>query len=138
MRGAVQARGSAAVRRDASGPTAAVLVERDTIAQLRLSIVDRELERARARGTEQPASCDALQRTLVHEAAILDARRRRRRQTLTSGGAVAPPGGCVNTPFVPHGGAYGFFRRPGPTTPSTRSRSSPPGSTSSARRCNCI
>ena len=30
-----------------------------------------------------------------------------------SGGAVSPPGGCANTPFVPHGGAYGFFPAPG-------------------------
>jgi uncharacterized coiled-coil protein SlyX len=91
--------------------TAAVLVERDTIAQLKLSIVDRELAvvRARDRNSEQ---LDALQRTLVHEAAILDARAAAA-QTLTSGGAVSPPGGCANTPFVPHGGAYGFFPAPG-------------------------
>jgi uncharacterized coiled-coil protein SlyX len=91
--------------------TAAVLVERDTIAQLKLSIVDRELGvvRARDRNSQQ---LDALQRTLVHEAAILDARAAAA-QTLTSGGAVSPPGGCANTPFVPHGGAYGFFPAPG-------------------------
>jgi len=91
--------------------TAAVLVERDTIAQLKLSIVDRELAvvRARDRNSQQ---LEALQRTLVHEAASLDARAAAA-QTLTSGGAVSPPGGCANTPFVPHGGAYGFFPAPG-------------------------
>ena len=27
--------------------------------------------------------------------------------------AVAPASGCVNTPFVPHGGEFGFFPAPG-------------------------
>jgi hypothetical protein len=26
---------------------------------------------------------------------------------------VAPPSGCANTPFVAHGGVYGFFPAPG-------------------------
>ena len=49
---------------------------------------------------------------LVHEAAVLDAQAARAR-TLSSGGAVAPPAGCTNGPFVPHGGEFGFFQAPG-------------------------
>ena len=91
--------------------TAAVVTERDTLAQLRLSIVDRELRVERAR-SQDSSRLDALHRTLVREANVLDAEAARA-QTLSSGGAVAPPGGCVNTPFVPHGGEYGFFPAPG-------------------------
>ena len=91
--------------------TAAVLVERDDVTQLRLSIVDRELSAERTRSAAA-GRLTALHHTLVHEAAILDAEAARA-QTLSSGGAVAPPGGCVNTPFVAHGGTYGFFPAPG-------------------------
>jgi peptidoglycan hydrolase CwlO-like protein len=90
---------------------AAVLAERDTIAQLKLSIVDRELAVVHARDADT-GRLRAVQATLVHEAQILDARAAAA-QTLTSGGAVAPPGGCANTPFVPHGGEFGFFPAPG-------------------------
>ena len=88
-----------------------MLVERDTVAQLKLSIVDRELAVVNARDRNRQ-QLEGLQRTLVHEAAVLDARAAAA-QTLASGGAVAPPGGCANTPFVPHGGEYGFFPAPG-------------------------
>jgi hypothetical protein len=91
--------------------TAAVLVERDDVAQLKVSIVDRELSTERARSADT-SRLNALHTTLVHEADVLDARAARA-QTLSSGGAVAPPGGCVNTPFVAHGGEYGFFPAPG-------------------------
>jgi uncharacterized coiled-coil protein SlyX len=91
--------------------TASVLVERDTIAQLKVSIVDRELvvQRARSRDSGQLA---AVRRALVREARILD-QRAAAAQTLSSGGAVAPPAGCANTPFVAHGGEFGFFQAPG-------------------------
>jgi TolA-binding protein len=91
--------------------TAAVLVERDDVAQLRLSIVDRELSAERTRSSEA-GRLAALHKTLVREAAVLDAEAARA-QTLSSGGAVAPPSGCANTPFVAHGGVYGFFPAPG-------------------------
>ena len=91
--------------------TAAVLVERDDVAQLRLSIVNRELSAERVRSSAS-SQLVTLHRTLVHEAAVLDAEAARA-QTLSSGGAVAPPGGCANTPFVAHGGSYGFFQAPG-------------------------
>jgi uncharacterized coiled-coil protein SlyX len=91
--------------------TAAVIVERDTIAQLKVSIVDRELTVVHARDRDA-GRLRALHATLVHEAQILD-QRAAEAQTLSSGGAVAPPGGCTNTPFVPHGGEFGFFPAPG-------------------------
>ena len=91
--------------------TAAVVGERDDVAQLRLSIVDRELSAERTR-SQDAGQLISLHRTLVHEAATLDAEAARA-QTLSSGGAVAPPSGCANTPFVAHGGEYGFFPAPG-------------------------
>jgi uncharacterized coiled-coil protein SlyX len=91
--------------------TAAVLVERDDVAQLKASIVDRELTVERARNGDT-GRLSALHKTLQHEANVLDAEAARA-QTLSSGGAVAPPGGCVNTPFEAHGGEFGFFQAPG-------------------------
>ncbi len=91
--------------------TTAVLVERDTVVQLRVSIVDRELLAERARSADR-SRLTALHRTLVREANVLDAQAARA-DTLSSGGAVAPPGGCMNAPFVAHGGEYGFFPAPG-------------------------
>jgi septal ring factor EnvC (AmiA/AmiB activator) len=104
--------------------TAAVLVERDEVAQLRLSIVNRELvvERARA---EKTGELTSLQKTLSHEASVLQQQAAAAAaasgasggaaadQSNSSGGAAAPSGGCINTPFVAHGGEFGFFQAPG-------------------------
>jgi uncharacterized coiled-coil protein SlyX len=104
--------------------TAAVLVERDEVAQLRLSIVNRELvvERARA---QQTGELTSLQKTLSHEVSVLQQRAAAAAaasgasggvvadQSDTSGGAAAPSGGCINTAFVAHGGEFGFFQAPG-------------------------
>jgi Peptidase M15 len=96
------------VRREQT--TTAVRVERDNIAQLRLSIVDRELRYARDRSAKR-RQLTALQETLAHEATVLD------REPIPDGGValpvVLPPGGCVSTPFVSHGGSAGFFPAPG-------------------------
>ncbi len=92
--------------------TAAVLVERDDIAQLKGSIVSRELSAARARN-QDTGQLNVLRRKLAREAQILD-QRAAAAQALSSGGAaVAPPGGCLDTPLVAHGGEYGFFPAPG-------------------------
>jgi peptidoglycan hydrolase CwlO-like protein len=91
--------------------TAAVLAERDQIARLRLSIVDKELPVARARASDS-RRLKALQSTLSHEAKILD-QRAAAAGALTSGGVAPPVGGCVNTPFVAHGGPWGFFQAAG-------------------------
>ena len=86
--------------------TTAVRIERDNIAQLRLSIVDRELRVAQDRSAKR-SQLTKLQKTLAHEATVLD------REAAVARDAslpVAPPtGGCVNTPYVPHGGSTGFF-----------------------------
>jgi Peptidase M15 len=92
---------------------AAILVERDNVTQLRLSIVDKQLHAERIRGAAA-AKLIRLRKTLRHEAAVLDAQAARQQALAGSGGgAVAPPGGCVNTPFVAHGGEWGFFQAAG-------------------------
>ena len=92
---------------------AAILVERDNVAQLRLSIVNKQLAAEHVRGAAA-AKLISLRKTLQHEAAVLDAQAAREQALNGSGGSgVAPPGGCVNTPFVAHGGEWGFFQAPG-------------------------
>jgi hypothetical protein len=111
---AAQARRLASVQARRQRATAAVIVERDQVVQLRLSIVNRELATARARdGTT--SQLDALRKTLARETSILDQRAAAAQAAASvgvaaaTGGAAAAPAGCVNTPFVPHGGSYGFF-----------------------------
>jgi Peptidase M15 len=108
---AAEARRLAQVETRRAQATAAVLVERDQIVQLRLSIVDRELAVAHDRSSKQH-QLTALQNTLSREAAALE-RQAARAQSASFGAATPPPGGCVNTPFVAHGGSYGFFPAPG-------------------------
>jgi peptidoglycan hydrolase CwlO-like protein len=92
---------------------AAILIERDNVAQLRLSIVDKQLHAEHIRGAVA-ARLTTLKKTLEHEAAVLDAQAAREQALNGSGGSgVAPPGGCVNTPFVAHGGEWGFFQASG-------------------------
>jgi peptidoglycan hydrolase CwlO-like protein len=96
-------------RRDA----AAILIERDDVAQLRLSIVDKQLHAEHIRGAVA-ARLTTLKKTLEHEASVLDAQAAREQALNGSGGSgVAPPGGCVSAPFVAHGGEWGFFQAPG-------------------------
>ncbi|HTU95458.1 MAG TPA: hypothetical protein VMF14_06420 [Solirubrobacteraceae bacterium] len=97
---------------------AAILAERDDVTQLRLSIVDKQLHAEHIRGATA-TTLTALRRTLSHEASVLNAEAARaaaaaaRQQALNGSGgggeAPAPTGGCVNTPFVAHGGEWGFF-----------------------------
>ena len=107
---AAEARRLARIKVRHEQTTTAVRVERDDIAQLRLSIVDRELRVAGDRSAKR-RQLTALQKTLAHEATVLD------REAVASGGAglpvVPPPGGCINSSFVPHGGEFGFFAAPG-------------------------
>lgn len=91
--------------------TAAVLVEQDEIAQLRLNIVNRELavSHDRSRKNGQLAT---LRHQLAREANTLQQQAARAQDaSFASGGS--PVGGCVYTPFVPHGGEFGFFPAPG-------------------------
>jgi peptidoglycan hydrolase CwlO-like protein len=97
------------VRRQRS--TAAVVDERDNLAQLKLAIVDKQLKVKAARNGDA-TRLTALKRTLQRQAHKLDAEASQ--ADLISGGApVAAPAGCINTPFVAHGGEYGFFQAPG-------------------------
>ena len=86
--------------------TTAVLIERDQVAQLRLSIANKRLSvaRAQARNTSQ---LGALRQTLAKEAAKLDAQAAA--AAVGSGGAPVAPGSCPSGGFAVHGGAYGFF-----------------------------
>jgi peptidoglycan hydrolase CwlO-like protein len=106
-----EARGLARIKVRREQTTAAVRVERDNIAQLRLSIVDRELRVAHDRSAKR-TQLTKLQKTLTHEAKVLDAE-----AAAAGGGAglpvVPPPGGCIDTAFAPHGGSAGFFPAPG-------------------------
>jgi peptidoglycan hydrolase CwlO-like protein len=87
--------------------TAAVVIERDQVARLRLSIVDRELAVARERAANA-SRLHALKRTLARQAAALD-RQAAAAAALSTGGAPAAPGGCASAPFIAHGGSFGFF-----------------------------
>jgi peptidoglycan hydrolase CwlO-like protein len=87
--------------------TAAVIVERDQVAQLKLSIVNRELVFARAKQRDT-TKLTSLRRTLTRESRILEQRAVAAQAASFATGGVAPSG-CINTPFVPHGGSTGFF-----------------------------
>jgi hypothetical protein len=91
--------------------TAAVLVERDEIAQLRLSIVGRELAVSRDQSRDR-GRLSSLRRVLARQAATLQQQAQRAQAASFAIGAP-PPGGCIGTPFVAHGGEFGFFPAPG-------------------------
>ncbi len=93
---------------------ASILVERDNVADLKLSIVNKQLHAEHIRGQEA-SKLSSLRATLEHEAKVLDAQAAREQALNGSGGGgvAPPPGGCINTPFVPHGGEWGFFQAPG-------------------------
>ncbi len=102
---------TATARRRAQAASA-VIVERDQVAQLKLSIVNRKLAAVRARDQNRAQLSD-LHKTLTREAAKLDQLAAAAQAASFSGGAPLAPGSCVNTPFVPHGGGAGFFPAPG-------------------------
>jgi hypothetical protein len=90
--------------------TAAVLDERDQIAQLKISIINRQLRYVHDRSAAQ-GRLTALKKQLTKESAQLEAEAAA--APLSSRLAVSPPGGCADTPFVAHGGEFGFFPAPG-------------------------
>ena len=107
---AAEARRLAQIKIRRQQTTAAVRIERDNIAQLRLSIVDRELRVARDRSAKR-SQLTKLQKKLAREATVLDREAAAARDASLP---VPPPqGGCINTPYVPHGGSTGFFPAPG-------------------------
>jgi peptidoglycan hydrolase CwlO-like protein len=104
-----QARRLAMVEARVQRAVTTVLIERGNVAQLRLSIVRRELVFVQAR-SRKAAELTSLRKTLTRQATILDQRAAAAaRASNPTGGAVAAPGSCATSPFVPHGGAYGFF-----------------------------
>ncbi len=91
--------------------TAAVLVEQDEIAQLRLTIVNRELAVSRDR-SRKTGQLSTLRDQLAREADRLQQQAARAQDaSFATGGS--PVGGCAYTPFVAHGGEFGFFPAPG-------------------------
>ena len=108
---AAQTRRLAQIQTRRKRAAAAVLVEQDEIAQLRLTIVNRELavSRDRSRNTGQ---LDSLRHQLAREAATIE-QQALKAQTASFATGGAPVGGCVDTPFIPHGGEFGFFPAPG-------------------------
>jgi septal ring factor EnvC (AmiA/AmiB activator) len=106
-----QARQLARVEARRARATAAVLVERDQVAQLHLSIVNREIA-AESDRRQKNAQLGSLQKTLAGEAAALQ-RQAAAAQAASAATAAPAASGCVNTPFVPHGGEFGFFPAPG-------------------------
>ncbi|HWF54158.1 MAG TPA: hypothetical protein VG223_06010 [Solirubrobacteraceae bacterium] len=90
---------------------AALISERDQIAQLKLSIVERELAVAHAHN-QDTARLRALQGTLSVEGRRLTAQAIAAEVAAYKTGGVAPAG-CVNTAFVAHDGPFGFFQAPG-------------------------
>jgi hypothetical protein len=108
---AAQTRQLAQIQARRKRATAAVVVERDEIAQLRLAIVDREIPVARDRSTKSD-QLSALRTELTREANTLEQQAARAQAASFATGAP-PAGGCVNTPFVAHGGEFGFFPAPG-------------------------
>jgi hypothetical protein len=94
--------------------TAAALVERDQVSQLRVALVARQMIfiRARNRHSAELASLgrrrQALERRIVKQNAAAAAA-----QNAAFGGAAdAPPPGPAGS-FGPHGGTWGFFPAPG-------------------------
>ena len=57
------------------------------------------------------AQLTSLRTKLQHEATVLD--RQAAAARAASLPVLPPPGGCINTPFVAHGGSTGFFPAPG-------------------------
>jgi peptidoglycan hydrolase CwlO-like protein len=108
---AAQTRRLAQIQARRARATAAVVVERDEIAQLRLAIVDRELAVSRDRNSKS-GQLSSLRRQLAREAVTLEQQAARAQAASFATGAP-PPGGCVNAPFIPHGGDFGFFPAPG-------------------------
>jgi peptidoglycan hydrolase CwlO-like protein len=96
-----------------SQQTAAVLTQRDEVAQIKLAIVNRQAHfiRARSRKSARLQTLNAQARTLTHQLALAQARAAAAQAQAFGVSGVTPPKSIGS--FVPHGGAYGFFEAPG-------------------------
>jgi peptidoglycan hydrolase CwlO-like protein len=108
---AAQTRRLARIQARRKRATAAVVVERDEIAQLRLKIVNHELAVSRDK-SRKSGQLRTLRDQLAREADTLQQQAARAQDAAFASGG-SPVGGCVYTPFVPHGGEFGFFPAPG-------------------------
>jgi len=109
---AVETKRLATIQTRRKRSTTSVVVERDNLAQLKLAIVDKQLKLKDARSTDT-TQLTSLRSTLQRQAKKLDAEAAQAALSSSGGAPVAAPVGCVNTPFVAHGGEYGFFQAPG-------------------------
>jgi peptidoglycan hydrolase CwlO-like protein len=103
---AAQARRLAVTEERRQRATAAVLVERDQVARLRLAIASRKIAADRARAVDS-SRLRSLQSTLARQAAVLD-RQAASAQNSVSGGAALAPGACASGGYSPQGGPFGF------------------------------
>jgi peptidoglycan hydrolase CwlO-like protein len=108
----VQTRRLTAAQARRKRTTAAVVTERDNLAQLKLTIVDKQVKLVRARKANS-SQLTALRSKLQRQAKKLDALAAQAELNSSGGAPVSAPAGCVNTPFVAHGGEFGFFQAPG-------------------------
>ena len=89
--------------------TSAVLIERDQVANIQLSVFQHERSVARDRAGKQAELNQVKHRLAVLQAQALAAQQASFSSSpVPSGGAGIPTGG-----FVPHGGEWGFFPAPG-------------------------
>jgi peptidoglycan hydrolase CwlO-like protein len=125
---AAQARRLTDAQARQSRVTAAVLIERDQVAGLRVAVLQRERVAVRDRARKQAELAQVR-----HQLAVLQARAAAAQRASFT---VAAPdnGGAAITP----GGQYGFFRRREPTTTPVKSRRSPRGWPHSAGHWGCI
>jgi peptidoglycan hydrolase CwlO-like protein len=113
---AAQTRRLAAIEGRRQRAITSVLVERDDVAQLRLSIVRRQLVYINSRSAKA-TELESLRKILAHQATVLDQRAAAAARASSAsagssaptGGASIPAGSCANAPFVAHEGPYGFF-----------------------------
>jgi len=135
---AAQARRLAQVEARRRQSTAAVLAERDQVAQLRLSIVERELSLARDRAAMR-SQLGSLRMALAQKASTLERQAAAAAaQASSSAGGSPPRGGCVNAPFVATEAPTVSFPLRVPTTRSARNRSSPRAWMRLAKPCSNI
>ncbi len=103
----------AALEAQQSQQTAAVLTQRDEVAQIKLAIVNRQARyiRSRSRKSARLAVLHDQAQSLQHQLALAQARAAAAQAQAFGVTTVSPPKSIGS--FVPHGGEWGFFQAPG-------------------------
>jgi peptidoglycan hydrolase CwlO-like protein len=111
---ATQTRDLAVDERRQRQVTAAALVERDQVSQVRIALVAREMVfiRARSRHSAKLAALGRQRHALERQIATQSAAAAAAQQVAFGGPTAAPPPGPVGS-FAPHDGTWGFFAAPG-------------------------